>query len=357
MKNFPMISVAQGPQNWQIAELWYFLLMCNGIHLKLDDRADIYSLVLADLIDPVYDLHHLSKYRCIWIMDLCDIEDPVNPCDNIYTKAFANLKHDNMVLITQNHAAIESFVPTEVKIIKHDLLHNRSKLYYTSNQNHGVNGQGYQPWYYQSSDSYSRPSIPKEFVRFQIDLCNSTVFRKNKFLFAAKREKPARDAIYNTVTDFSDQGYIFYKNNRLPADINRVPSYTPFPTNIYENSFVNCYNETNVANYILHRTEKTIEPIIRFQMILPLASVGFIEYLKTLGITIVDDLIITPYDHIVDTQKRIDAYCTNLRQVLTNYTINDLSEMYYDNMTILLANHHNFFDRPYCQNIKHILDL
>jgi hypothetical protein len=230
-------------------------------------------------------------------------------------------------------------------------------LYYTANLNEG----GHRAWYYGKSQNFSKPWVPVEFFKNQISdkQTPDQVCRERKFLFAGRRTTPSRTAIHSTLTNYQDQGYLFYKNVRCREErdlaIENIPHYKPLPKKYYIDSYINFYTETNMRNEIWQRTEKTLEPVIRFQMILPLASVGFVQYLSNTGISMVPDLIHVPWDHIVDNDQRTEAYCANIESIM-NYSIADLSSIYYDNLELLLSNHRAVFDQPYCQGIWQVLE-
>jgi hypothetical protein len=285
------------------------------------------------------------------------VSDLLGLNDDVIDYQYVNqIPHDNVVLITQNFSPSIP-VDARIHVINYDLLLNRTKLYYTANLNEG----GHRAWYYGKSQNFSKPWVPVEFFKNQISAEQSPdqVCRQHKFLFAGRRTTPSRTAIYWTLKNYQDQGYLFYNNVRCIEEqglsVDDIPNYRPLPNKYYIDSYVNFCAETNMLNGIWQRTEKTLEPAIRFQMIVPLASVGFVQYLSNTGISIVPDLIHVPWDHIVDNNQRTKAYCANIKSIM-NYSIADLSSIYYDNLELLVSNHRAVLDQPYCQGIWQALE-
>lgn len=362
VKNYQIIKLKPHLHNWQAWDLWYFLRLCHGIHMIFDDHASTYCLQAADLYQSNlnWDLFNqdLAQYKCVIVLDLLDIPDyyTVNqvqvPRD--YSK-IDKIDHNNVVVLT-NNAYLLKF--DHAKVIFYDLLHARSKLYYTSNLDRSQYIDGYKPWYYQKNADYHRPTVPMEMMMNQVNLAGVSHRRSKKFLFAGRLSRPERIEIHNKLLKFNNQGWISFINSRLPEEQeeeHKIPNYKPLAETYYTDSYINVYGETNVYNEVWHRTEKTIEPVIRYQMILPFASAGYVDYLKTLGINVPQELVQYPWDHIRNYNQRLTEYLKNLDWVL-NYTIEDLAEIYHANHRLLIDNHNNFFDQPYCQNIWDLFD-
>ena len=356
------------PTSYHLLDSWQIIKFCNGIHFTNDPKSDVILIGYDDLIYASSDDYdRWNQHRCVIIFELADITDYFDDGNIVWNHTYKLLEQltTRVVLVTQNHYPLEL---DNVTVIQYDLLHNRSKAYYTSDLKYTSTVGGYQFWYY--SNSFNTPVVPQEFYNNQLFINGPTkCYRDKKFLFAARNVTNPREQMASTLESFIDDGYFLFKNRRLPHEQDMTVwdpkgsnehenyNYVPLPSEIYENSFINVYNETNVKPGIWHRTEKTIEPVIRMQMILPLASPGFIEYISSQHIEVIPDLIITPWEHIVNTDERIKKYCENLTNVLETYTIDNLNEMYCDNLRVLLGNRNSVFDKPYCQNIKQLLDI
>lgn len=358
---YDQIAVARHDNNWQLWNLWIYLKLCNGIHLKIDSNSDIFSYQLTDLLDPNAQWDRINKnceqYQTIWILDLCDISDNVKFDAHTVSHNYdvvKKLQHEHVILITQNFAPIT--LPEHVQIIRHNLLFNRSKLYYTINLDSIKQFGGYQPWYYDQSSDFHRPDIPKEYVAFQLNCEQRQCFRTRKILFAARSENAYRDQIFDLLVNQPDCDS-FYKQRRLSDELKKIAvrNYNPFPADIYARSYTNVYNETNMANHVFHVTEKTIEPALRFQMLLPLASKKFLENLHSIGLKIIPDLIKYPWDHINEPRARTHVYCHNLQWLLSQ-PLDWFAEVYWDNLGTTMSNHQWLFDQPYCQNIRQVLE-
>lgn len=329
------------------------LRLTNSLDFVIDSNATTLCIDTTDFVWP----SDLRQYRCVWVLDFVALDDDIADYQKVN-----RIPHDNVVLITQNFSP-NIPVDARIHVVNYDFLHNRTKLYHTANLDSSQGQSGHKPWYYNKSEHFSRACVPVEFFQNQSSTGQLLPgeFRKKKFLFAGRKITPGRTVVHKTLKEYSEQGYLFYKTTRcveeqaLASDWETIPNYQPLPVHYYLDSYINCYVETNMRNEIWQRTEKTLEPVMRFQMILPLASAGFLQYLAQIGITVVPELIHVPWDHIVDRDQRVAAYCSNLKSVM-KYSIADLSAIYYNNLGLLLKNYRAVLDQPYCQGIHQALN-
>ena len=346
------VNVHNG-HNWHFHDCWQITKLTTGVHLTHDDKSKAYLITLEELIYADQSLiDQMNDKSILVVFELTDISDYGIHGGRRHSYAVLEQINTEIILVTQNHFPLE--LGSHITVIQYDLLHNRSKLYYTSNLEL-AQSFGFRPWYYRS-DNFKIPWLPVEFVVNQIEFNsqNRTCNRSKKFLFASYSPRAPRFSMALTLKDYQSDGYYYFGRDFSTHELDSDARYVPFNNTVYNDSFINVFNETNILNGIWHKTEKTLEPIIHSQMILPLASQGYNSYIKSCGYNIIEDLVITPWDHIEDHGRRTDVYCENMKTVLERYSINDLNDIYYDNLKVTLDNKNNFFDTPFCRGMNEL---
>lgn len=75
----------------------------------------------------------------------------------------------------------------------------------------------------------------------------------------------------------------------------------------YQDAYINIVTETTISEHTPMLSEKVFKAILAKQMFILVASPNAIEFLRTLGFDVFDDIIDHSYDVILDTRERIFA--------------------------------------------------
>lgn len=116
----------------------------------------------------------------------------------------------------------------------------------------------------------------------------------------------------------------------------------------YDSSFVSVYTESLVDSrlqWVSMLTEKTLDPMIRGNFVLPFGYYGLIRDICNYGF-LLPDWIDYSYDLIEDNKDRFNAYVDSLRK-LDRFTVNELYDLYLKDKAILEHNRALFFNKPY----------
>lgn len=124
----------------------------------------------------------------------------------------------------------------------------------------------------------------------------------------------------------------------------------PISHSYYNSSIVSVYGESLVHYASNHEltlivTEKTLDPLIRGNFILPFGMPGLIKCITDYGF-ILPDWIDYSYDSIIDNDERFAAYTSSIL-TLNSYTLAELTDLCNKDKHILEHNRNVFFTTPY----------
>lgn len=369
MNQLQIIQLQKDPVSWQPWDCWSQFFLLNNIQLKFVEQSDTLAIDYVRLFDLGVDEvnRYFSDYRTVIVFDLLDIPDyfPMNGQFR-NEKLIAQIEHDNIIFLTCGYgprSSVEHY--NTVTYIKHPYHINRSKFYYTHRfETHKQTQAGYGVWYHLGDENYQISDIPGELSYTPTGGPDDKLpLRDRTWLFAGRESRKERTKIFNVLEKYQTHGYLFYKNQRPPEEGDRkIPhNFTPLPLKYYRNSYVNVFGETNVINEHASHTavisEKTLEPVMKYQLMLPCATSAYYTYIQELGLHLADDLIVHDWRSIKSTDTRVDIFCKNLELLLSQYTVTDFRDIYCDNRDILLHNHQTVFDWQYCHNVRSLIDL
>lgn len=158
---------------------------------------------------------------------------------------------------------------------------------------------------------------------------------------------------------YEKRGYInsagnnFLPNNPTPGiekNIQRPDGgggyWYPIGDQYYKKTYVSIYVETLCATGWDTRclTEKTFDPLIKGNFILPFAYSGFIKDIKNYGFKL-PDFIDYSYDDILDNDKRFFGFLFSIDLIFRH--VQDFRKAYEENKHIIEHNRQVFIDRPY----------
>ena len=363
------ISLYKDPLSWQPWSGWSQFFLVNNIQLNFVEKSDTLAIDYERLFQlGIVEVNkYFSNYRTVIVFDLLDNPDYFPRLGEYRNEQLIKLiEHDRLIFITCGYGGKSSVDQHKnITYIKHPYHINRSKFYYTHRfETHKQIQPGYGVWYHLGDENYQISDIPGELSYTPAGGPDDKLpLRDRTWLFAGRGSRKERTRIYNVLDKYQSHGYLFYKNQRPPEEGDReIPhNFTPLPAKYYRNSYVNVFGETNVvseyAPYTGIISEKTLEPIMKYQLILPCGTPAYYNYLHDLDLRIADDLIIHDWRRVKNTDTRVDIFCKNLELLLGQYTENDFRDIYCDNRDILLHNHQTVFDWQYCHSVRQLVDL
>lgn len=124
--------------------------------------------------------------------------------------------------------------------------------------------------------------------------------------------------------------------------------YAPIADTYYNESFVSVYVESvamNNENIVKTITEKTWEPLIKGNFILPYAAPGLIDELKRRGF-LFPDFINYDYCNYTNDDSRYEAFVKEIQKI-QKLNIDDVNRLYNDNKHIIKHNRKLFETLPY----------
>ena len=361
------LSVHKDLSSWHIWDAWIQFQIINGLTVNFSDTSDVLvcDLIQIYILDLDYLNDYFSNYQTVVLFDLLDVQDDFGVDSPQYRnpERLQYIDHEKIIVVTQD-SYFSKYCPQNITVLFHNFLLNRSKLYHMYGLDNCKKQQpGYRVWYHENDTDYCKPDIPKEIMFTPSHGNHTPPERKYAYIFSANRICETRTAIYEQCKKLKTyNGITLYKNERLPSEQkDSIPHYKPLPTNLYLDCYINVYAETNVMQNGLfntaHMTEKTIEPVLRFQMILPFSTTNYYRYLDEIGIQIPKDLIINDWRKIEDDKERLDAYLLNLQLIEQYYTLPDLRDIYYRNLDTVKNNSFKLYSMPFCQSIRNLKEL
>lgn len=359
------ISVKKDSGSWHLWDAWSQFQIVNSLTINLSETSDVLVCDMMQIyiqnIDDIND--YFSNYRTVVLFDLLDVPDVYFNINNPQFRdpqRLQHLRHEKIIIVTQDRYFSEQ-CPKNITVLFHNFLLNRSKLYNTYGLDNCKKQQpGYGIWYHVRDYDYYKPDVPEEIMFVPADDNHTPPERRYAYIFSANRTCETRTAIYEQCKKLKSlNGITLYKNKRLPEEQkDTIPHYKPLPSNVYLDCYINVYAETNVKQNGLfntaHITEKTFEPVSRFQMILPFATTNYYRYLDEIGIEIPKDLILNDWRKISNDKERLNAYLVNLQSIEKCYTLPDLRDIYYKNLDTVKNNSLQLYSMPFCQSIRNL---
>lgn len=121
----------------------------------------------------------------------------------------------------------------------------------------------------------------------------------------------------------------------------------PIADTYYERSYVSIYVETVVTGTKISAvTEKTFDPLIKGNFILPFGHYNMVQFLKDHYGFRFPDWIDYSYDEIVDDDLRFAAYERSINQLLS-FSLAELHALWQKDFDIIEHNRNVFLTRPY----------
>jgi hypothetical protein len=292
-------------------------------------------------------LPNLDQYDKIIISDLLNYDD----VDNIkWMTVLQAIKRPDAVCITNNQQ-LNNIVTTH-RVVYHDFLFNRTKLYYLERNK-------ILSYYSQAQDRELRflwcDSAKED--SYTVNRLNSTKNINKYYNSATNRIFGFRDTVTDMlINSYAEQGYIACRNKGfiLESDIQET-QYSQLPHYVYDNSFATIAIESTWAEpNIFHATEKTFEPLLKGCFVLPFSNPGYVDQLKTHYNFQLADIFDYTYDLNSNQLVRQEQYLTSIKKFLL-YSLKNLQDYYCENFDIINHNRQIFYDRPYDHSVVDLI--
>ena len=308
-------------------------------------QADI--IILGDYcfsgLEKIVEPHHVLIVPIIFHLDHHHSKESYYNCHNKV------LQHITKKVITI-HTNMN--IVDDCNIIYYDHLFDRQKLYCTD-YDRGIN-LNKRVWTFGcNKEIYNLHPIQK--LLFKKFLAPMQVYYINSSDRASRMIY--REKIKNFLFEKNDS---FISNNSsanfLPNAVNsellslicdvKGGYWFPISHLYYDLSLVSVYTETIVLNSKVRSiTEKTFDPLIQGNFILPFGYPGLIKDILSYGFKL-PKWIDYSYDEVLDDDKRFDAYMESLKK-LNDYSLEQLFDMATSDISILKYNRSIFYSKPY----------
>jgi hypothetical protein len=316
------------------------------------------AIVIVDSRHPDDYIQLTSVYRpyqVIIVLNLFHMDDHYAEYTFRHVKDYYKEITSKIVIAHANSVLINN-----PKFVFFDQWFNQEKLYCTE-YNTGVRLDSRLWTYYCNKEIYDLHPIKK--TPLKKFLAPMRVYEPSDLSSTnyTNRRMKLRSQIRNLLESFGEVSYISNPgrgNALLPAsstpdvtasvDAVGGGSWYPVSYNYYNSSIVSVYTETITSsnNAVGGVTEKTFDPLIRGNFILPFAQPGLInELISRYGFKF-PTWIDYSYDNIIDDDQRFNAYTESILK-LNQYSLDQLFDMALDDISILEYNRSIFFTRPY----------
>jgi hypothetical protein len=258
------------------------------------------------------------------------------------------------IIILHKNLAIED----TPELVYYDCMFNRQKLYFTEyerlekiKEEMDTEDIVWTPWV--SKDTYSLPALEKDFDNdFKMFLSPNLVYEG----FYVPRMR-YRAGLYEYQGKFleehslrSSPGNRFLPNNARPPIVkvlqgqNQGGFWYPIADEYYKRTMISTYVETLTVSFFNTRcvTEKTFDPLIKGNFILPFGYSGLIKDIIDYGFQL-PPFIDYSYDKITDNDVRFENYLFSVRRMPKV----DLKHEYQRHKHMVMHNRNVFFNRPY----------
>ena len=247
----------------------------------------------------------------------------------------------------------------------YDFLWNRTKGLYGFDYLNIEKAEN-SPWLWNYSlDIFSLEQGEKN-IRYNILCPNKAYYGKEEEgprleYRAALHELVRQNKWGNVLISDPDNGNIFYTDNwqeKYRNTIQKGGTYAPIANRYYAESLVSAYVESVTIghpNLVRTITEKTWEPLLKGHFILPFASPGIVQELKSRGFKF-PNFINYEYASVTDDKKRWNGFLVEFQKI-QKLSVDQLKNLYNDNIHVLQHNRKLFETIPYddlYDKIKHV---
>lgn len=284
----------------------------------------------------------ITDKHILMVLDLFDINDSGDYVQQL--KKITGIT-DKIVYVHQNYK-----LKDDPRFVYFDCMWERQKLYFTD----------YNKIDYPRNCCWTINSSPEIYQLNPIDKQPIKKFLSPQRTYPGiGRKEKIRGIIQKFLESYVDQGYISYVGSGGSVIETNNPQITgnelsptggtwyPAADRYYNTSYFSVYAETLVHNNnAMCITEKTFDPLIKGNFILPFGYCGVVNHITDYYGFKLPTWIDYSYDSIEDDYVRLGKYLGTLEHLL-NYSNDDLHNFYLKDKHILEYNRNIFYTRPY----------
>ena len=318
-----------------------FIFGDGMIEVSDPNEADIIP-VLLEFIDGSISLDQINEIKRLRLENKLIIVVFLFHIDNWHKNEhydeiihlFNNNGINNVIILHKNNK-----IPNNKNTLYYDMMFNRQKAYFTDYTKYDLRNKIWSG--IATEKMYKIDDIVKiKCKRFFI--VNKTYEGSDRSIYRAKMNE----------LDFYDS-YYFNPTAGLPA-VNQENlenySFSPAHNSYYQTSLVSVYVESVVGyeedtGEVGCITEKTFDPLIKGNFILPFGYKGIIEDIRRYGF-LLPDWIDYSYDTEPNRELRFEKFVSSIRK-LESLSLDELFNMVVKDYSILIYNRSIFDTRPY----------
>lgn len=330
--------------------IWPFLLESEWTFVDKLDEADIVPFLIGNH-EPTL-LESLNPKQTALFLSIFHIDD-FQDYEHYSFLLSTYKKHCNTIIVHKNRA-----IPDQKGLVYYDSMFNRHKLYYTEFSK--IESYKSLLWTYGSSkETYNLPT-----GKFELDKCKHFLSPNLIYHSMTVPRMRYRQGLNDFLNNkYQKHGFInskenlFYPNNPSETVKERLKNsqggfWYPIADDYYKSSFFSIYVETLTVDHydVKCVTEKTFDPIIKGNFILPFGKSKFIADLREYyGFMVPFDgyFMDYSYERHKDNDVRFYDFLCSIDKVFNNYSFSDILELYNNYKWMHEHNRQIFFDRPY----------
>jgi hypothetical protein len=261
----------------------------------------------------------------------------------------------NVILVHKNKAIEDTH-----DLVYYDSMFNRQKLYFTEYdrlvkfaEEENTRDIVWTPW--MNKDIYTSPEVNKVWDNSFKPVLSPNLVYEGFFVTRMRYRAGLKDYIDKNFPDKcikNTKDQLLLPNNPRPALVKYLNDkklqggfWFPLADEYYNKSLVSAYVETLTMSHFNTKcvTEKTFDPLVKGNFILPFAYKNFLKDVTSYGFQLPPFIDYT-YDSEYDDNVRFDRFLTSLGKLLRR---TDLQQQYEKFKPMLIYNRKLFFDRPY----------
>lgn len=339
--------------------IWPFTLENDWEYVDSLENADV--VLFMGVFGHDNFLTKLKPNQIALMLEIFHIDDMLDKTH--YDDALKSYNHNNnkIIVLHKNKGIVNS-----KHFVYYDCLFNRQKLYFT--EYYKVEKELKLVWTMGATkETYN---IPRS--KAAPENCKHILSPNLIYQGAYVPRMRYRQALQDWLNlRYKDKCFINSKENRFlsnsPNDYvkNFIKTgdggfWFPVGDDYYRQSFISVYVETITTSYYKTRciTEKTFDPLIKGNFVIPFSYPGIIKDLIDYGFILphIDGAVDYSYDEVIDNDMRFTKFLSSIDRIFETFTIQQLHNFYHKNLEIVEHNRNVFFIRPYDKLHSKIVD-
>lgn len=303
---------------------------------------------------------NVKAHQTIVYLDIYHIEENDNP--ERYLNDLKNITSSKVIVLHQNYKFKPANIENNDNIIWYDHMFDRQKIYCTDYRSeYGLHKCRWT--IHCNAEMYKIHPINKNKHKKFLALMRIYQFPKNTPLkprmLQRQKIKKLLETFDSVLMSTPETGNVFLPNGHNKVEHSYFTTradggtWLPVSNKYYDDSYISIYTETMTSDYSETKscgngciTEKTFDPMIQGNFVLPFSYPNFIQDCKDIYGFKFPDWIDYSYDTIENDDERLDAYLKCIDK-LNQYSIEDLHNFYMQDIDIIEHNRNVFFNKPY----------